>query len=90
MAKEAGSFDAKRENLSMLQNLCTVLKSHPVKHFCLITGAKYYGMHLGENLYPGYKIPFHPDTSARAPGPNWYFAVEDFLKEKDFEREMKI
>ena len=80
-AKEAGALDKNKTNLSMFQNLMETLEAtnHPLQHVSVITGAKYYGMHLGEELYPNYSIPFDEDKTPRVPGPNWYYDVEDYL-----------
>lgn len=80
-AKEAGAFDKPKSNLIMFKNLIEALQetANPLKHVCLITGAKYYGMHLGHELYPEYELPFEEDKTPRVPGPNWYYDVEDYL-----------
>ena len=80
-AKEAGAFDKSKANLAMFQNLIEALIENgaPLKHVSVITGAKYYGMHLGHELYPNYQIPFDEDLTPRVPGPNWYYDVEDYL-----------
>ena len=87
-AKEAGAFDKEKTNLLMFRNLIEALQETgaPLKHVCLITGAKYYGMHLGYELYPNYTLPFKEDETPRVPGPNWYYDVEDYLSEgsKDY------
>jgi nucleoside-diphosphate-sugar epimerase len=84
-AKEAGAFDKSKSNLVMFKNLIEALleTGNPLKHLCMITGAKYYGMHLGHELYPDYKTPFDEDKTQRVPGPNWYYDVEDYLSQSD-------
>ena len=50
-----------------------------LSHVSLITGGKHYGMHLGPSLYPKYSSHFVEDETPRAPGPNWYYDVEDYI-----------
>ena len=48
----------------------------PLQHVTLITGAKYYGVHLGPSAAPA------AETEPRHLGPNFYFAQEDYLRSR--------
>ena len=37
-------------------------------------------MNLGPALYPQYSSHFVEDETPRAPGPNWYYDVEDYIE----------
>src|SRR5450759_1231157 len=65
-------------NAAMLSNLVTALE--PVarlKHIHAVHGSKYYGHQLGP-----VDLPMSEDNSPRAPGANYYFEQEDFLRER--------
>ena len=82
VAKEAGSADPNRRNLHFFRTLTSVLEHdpHALMHVSLLTGGKHYGMHLGPALYPQYSSHFVEDETPRAPGPNWYYDVEDYIE----------
>ena len=64
-------------NASMLENLVDVLEpAAPLKHVHAVHGSKYYGHQLGP-----LPMPLHEDHP-RAPGRNFYFDQEDFLKSR--------
>ena len=48
----------------------------PLGHVTLITGAKYYGVHLGPSAAPA------AETEPRHLGPNFYYAQEDYLRSR--------
>ena len=48
----------------------------PLQHVTLITGAKYYGVHLGPSAAPA------AETEPRHLGPNFYYAQEDYLRSR--------
>jgi nucleoside-diphosphate-sugar epimerase len=48
----------------------------PLRHVTLITGAKYYGVHLGPSAAPA------AETEPRHLGPNFYYAQEDYLRSR--------
>jgi nucleoside-diphosphate-sugar epimerase len=48
----------------------------PLRHVTLITGAKYYGVHLGRSAAPA------AETEPRHPGPNFYYDQEDYLRSR--------
>ncbi len=80
LAKRAGLYDPDNLNLAMFQNLLSALADgkHPLRHVAIVTGGRYYGVHLGPSLYPDWKLPL-TESTPRHPGPNWYFGVEDEL-----------
>ena len=82
VAKEAGSADPNRRNLHFFRTLTSVLEHdpHALMHVSPLTGGKHYGMHLGPALYPQYSSHFVEDETPRAPGPNWYYDVEDYIE----------
>ena len=47
-----------------------------LEHVVLITGAKYYGVHLGPSAAPA------RETNPRHIGPNFYYAQEDYLRSR--------
>lgn len=64
-------------NAAMLANLVTVLeRATPLTHVHAVHGSKYYGHQLGP-----VPVPMRED-SPRAPGQNFYFDQEDFLRER--------
>src|SRR5262252_699049 len=48
----------------------------PLRHITLITGAKYYGVHLGPSAAPA------AETEPRHLGPNFYYDQEDYLRSR--------
>jgi nucleoside-diphosphate-sugar epimerase len=48
----------------------------PLRHVTLITGAKYYGVHLGPSAAPA------AETEPRHLGPNFYYDQEDYLRSR--------
>jgi nucleoside-diphosphate-sugar epimerase len=48
----------------------------PLRHVTLITGAKYYGVHLGPSAAPA------GETEPRHLGPNFYYDQEDYLRSR--------
>ena len=80
VASESGAGDPNEMNLRFFRNLIEILEtdSHDLRHVALITGGKHYGMHLGPALYPEYRSVYREDDP-RAPGPNWYYQIEDFI-----------
>ncbi|MEC9071931.1 MAG: NAD-dependent epimerase/dehydratase family protein, partial [Myxococcota bacterium] len=85
IAAESGALDAQHRNLAMVKTVIDVLgqQPHNLEHLAVITGGKHYGMHLGPALYPGHSAPYREDLTPRAPGPNWYYEVEDHLRALD-------
>jgi nucleoside-diphosphate-sugar epimerase len=64
-------------NSAMLRNLVTTLTpSCPLRHVHILQGSKYYGHQLGP-----VSVPLSED-SPRAPGQNFYFEQEDFLRQR--------
>jgi nucleoside-diphosphate-sugar epimerase len=66
-------------NLALLVNAVEGLEAvgAPLQHVTLITGAKYYGVHLGPSAAPA------TETEPRHLGPNFYYAQEDYLRSRD-------
>ncbi len=81
IAKMAGAYDGEEKNLTMLQNVVAALEGHPLEHVAIVTGGKFYGVHLGPYLYPNWKTPFCEDDAPH-PGPNFYFDLEQWLRER--------
>jgi nucleoside-diphosphate-sugar epimerase len=48
----------------------------PLRHVSLVTGAKYYGVHLGPSAAPA------AETEPRHLGPNFYYDQEDYLRSR--------
>ena len=63
-------------NAAMLENLVSTLESDALEHVHAVHGTKYYGHQLGPVTVP------LTETSPRANGNNYYFAQEDFLRER--------
>ncbi|AFY96965.1 SDR family oxidoreductase [Chamaesiphon minutus] len=65
-------------NLAMLVNTVEGLESvgAPLQHITLITGAKYYGVHLGISAAPAL------ETEPRHLGANFYYEQEDYLRSR--------
>jgi nucleoside-diphosphate-sugar epimerase len=63
-------------NAAMLKNLVNTLDSGALEHVHAVHGTKYYGHQLGP-----VPVPLTEDTP-RAQGMNYYFAQEDFLRER--------
>lgn len=70
-----GQPDPVEINATMLNNLVTALEpAAALKHVHAVHGSKYYGHQLGP-----VPVPLHEDNP-RAPGRNYYFEQEDFLR----------
>ncbi len=65
-------------NLALLVNAVEGLEAAgaPLQHVTLVTGAKYYGVHLGPSAAPA------AETEPRHLGPNYYYAQEDYLRSR--------
>ncbi len=65
-------------NLALLVNAVEGLEAvgAPLQHVTLITGAKYYGVHLGPSRAPA------AETEPRHIGPNFYYDQEDYLRSR--------
>lgn len=65
-------------NAVMLSNLVEALEpaAAGLRHVHAVHGTKYYGHHLGPVTVPA------REDSPRAPAPNFYYAQEDFLRER--------
>lgn len=77
--RAAGAGEADK-NRAMIKNVLDTCRGDSLEHVTLVTGGKYYGHHLGPRFYPGYRAPFE-EHQPRAPGHNWYYAVEDYVAE---------
>src|SRR4051794_8441196 len=66
-------------NLALLVNAVEGLEAvdAPLEHVTLISGANYYGVHLGPSAAPA------TETEPRHLGPNFYYAQEDYLRSRD-------
>ena len=86
--KLGGASDLDGKNSRMFQNITHVLEktSSSLSHIGLISGGKYYGIHLGPSLNPSWKIPFEEDDPRYFEGKNYYFKMEDFLKKRAEEK----
>lgn len=75
-APRSGWIEEVQPNLALLMNAIEGLESAgaPLKHVTLITGAKYYGVHVGISTSPAL------ETEPRHVGPNFYYAQEDYLR----------
>ncbi|MEM9776172.1 MAG: NAD-dependent epimerase/dehydratase family protein [Chloroflexota bacterium] len=80
-ARASGNYDPENRNRSMLKNITDVLEQppHQLEHVALLTGGKFYGMHMGPGIYPGFKIPFTEDQPSH-PGFNIYAASEEYVQ----------
>jgi nucleoside-diphosphate-sugar epimerase len=76
---QAGWAEEVGPNLALLVNAVEGLEAvgAPLQHVTLITGAKYYGVHLGPSAAPA------TETEPRHLGPNFYYAQEDYLRSRD-------
>lgn len=83
MSEQAGLLDPDNRNLMMLTNIVETLAQPPsqLKHVALLTGGRYYGMHLGPAIYPNYQIPFTEDMDC-SPGPSAYIGMEDYVQKR--------
>jgi nucleoside-diphosphate-sugar epimerase len=65
-------------NLALLVNAVEGIEAAgaPLLHVTLVTGAKYYGVHLGPSAAPA------AETEPRHLGPNYYYAQEDYLRSR--------
>ena len=79
LGRFTGVRDAQQENLALLQHAIAGCGSS-LQHVVAITGGRHYGMHLGPQLYADYESPYVEASTPRAPGPNWYYDVEDHLR----------
>ncbi len=70
-------------NRAMMANVLDACRSNgtALEHVTLLTGGKYHGHHLGPRFYPAYKSPLE-EHFPRPPGQNWYYAVEDYVAER--------
>ncbi len=86
--KLGGASDPDQKNSRMFQNIVHVLEktSSSLSHIALISGGKYYGIHLGPGLNPKWKVPFEEDDPRYYEGKNYYFKMEDFLKKRAQEK----
>jgi nucleoside-diphosphate-sugar epimerase len=77
-APRPGWIEEVQPNLALLVNTIEGLESvgAPLKHVTLITGAKYYGVHVGLSTSPAI------ETEPRHVGPNFYYAQEDYLRSR--------
>jgi nucleoside-diphosphate-sugar epimerase len=74
-----GSWAAEVEpNRALLVNAVEGLEAvgAPLQHVTLITGAKYYGVHLGPSAAPAM------ENEPRHLGPNFYYDQEDYLRSR--------
>jgi nucleoside-diphosphate-sugar epimerase len=71
-----GEAEAVDINGAMLENLVNVLESDALEHVHAVHGTKYYGHQLGP-----VPVPLTEDMP-RAPGMNYYFVQEDFLRSR--------
>jgi nucleoside-diphosphate-sugar epimerase len=65
-------------NLALLVNSIEGLEAvgAPLRHITLVTGAKYYGVHLGPSSAPA------SETEPRHLGPNFYYDQADYLRSR--------
>lgn len=77
-APRSGWIEEVQPNLTLLVNAIDGLESvgAPLQHVTLITGAKYYGVHVGISPSPAL------ETEPRHVGPNFYYAQEDYLRSR--------
>jgi nucleoside-diphosphate-sugar epimerase len=75
---QAGWAEEVGPNLALLVNAVEGLEAvgAPLQHVTLITGAKYYGVHLGPSAAPA------TEKEPRHLGPNFYYAQEDYLRSR--------
>jgi nucleoside-diphosphate-sugar epimerase len=75
-APRASFVEEAEPNLALLVNSIEGIEAAGAKleHLVLITGAKYYGVHLGPSPAPAH------ETNPRHIGPNFYYAQEDYLR----------
>jgi nucleoside-diphosphate-sugar epimerase len=81
LAARAGLYDPAGRNRRILENLLQAVRAaghDALEHVALLTGGRYYGVHLGPDLHPGWQLPLTENTP-RHPGPSWYFDLEDLL-----------
>jgi nucleoside-diphosphate-sugar epimerase len=76
---QAGWAEEVGPNLALLVNAIEGLEAvgAPLQHVTLITGAKYYGVHVGPSAAPA------TETEPRHLGPNFYYAQEDYLRSRE-------
>lgn len=77
IANTAAAYDPQKTNLRLLRNAVDALPT--LQHVGLVTGGKVYGMHLSPYLHRRWQTPFQED-GPRAPGPNFYYDQEDYLR----------
>ena len=80
LGRFTGVSDSRQENLALFRNAIAGA-GRSLEHVVAITGGRHYGMHLGPQLYPAYQSPYVERSTPRAPGPNWYYDIEDYLLE---------
>jgi nucleoside-diphosphate-sugar epimerase len=71
-----GQPEAVETNAAMLENVVDTLECDALEHVHAVHGTKYYGHQLGPVAVP------LTEESPRARGMNYYFAQEDFLRER--------
>lgn len=83
LAVSTGMHDPAQNNLAMLRNVTEVAQSRSpgLTHVVVVTGGRHYGMHLGPRLYPAYQSHYIEDETPRCPEPNWYYDLEDHLRD---------
>ena len=79
--RKSGLLDSEKRNLQMLTNVVEVLAEppHRLKHASLLTGGRFYGVHMGPQLYPGYVLPATEDLLCH-PAPSAYLEMESYLQ----------
>jgi nucleoside-diphosphate-sugar epimerase len=77
-APRASVVEEAEPNLALFINSIEGVEAAGAKleHVVLITGAKYYGVHLGPSAAPA------RETNPRHIGPNFYYAQEDYLRSR--------
>jgi len=77
-APRASFVEEAEPNLALLMNSIEGVEAAGAKleRVILITGAKYYGVHLGPSTAPAH------ETNPRHIGPNFYYAQEDYLRSR--------
>lgn len=80
---KSGLLDSEKRNLQMLTNVVDVLAEppHRLQHASLLTGGRFYGVHMGPKLYPGYVLPATEALTCH-PAPSAYFEMESHLRDR--------
>ena len=81
--RQSGLLDSEQRNLMMLTNIVEVLAEppHQLEHVALLTGGRFYGLHIGPSLYPGYRLPLSEHMPCH-PAPSAYAEMEGYLQER--------